>query len=245
VHLPATGLLRDGQRWVALLAVVLSAAVACGTEVLLGRVATLGTRRLVAALLVLAPLAALPGAAWGESGRLTTSRFPPEWEQVTRQASGQVLVLPWSLYRAFPWTDGRVVLDPATKLLADPVVDDDLPLPRGAVQGEDPVAARLDRAATSGERLLPALQAAGIHQVLVERHTDGFDANVVAAQVQGLRLLRSTPELSLYAVPDAAPAHRRTAPVVPVVLGDLLALGLTATALVCASRGRRRALPEG
>lgn len=244
VHVPAAGLLRDGQRWDALLVVVVSAAVACGADRLLSRMARLPVRRLAGVLVVLAPLAALPGGAWGESGQLSSSRFPADWERVTRQAHGDVLVLPWTLYRAFPWTDGRTVLDPATKLLERPVVDDDLPLPGRSVQGEDPLAARLDAAVTSGRPLLPVLQAAGVGRVLVERRTAGFDAAVVANQVAGLSLVTSTPELALWAVPAAGRAQPERVPLVPVLLGDLLAAGLGATAIVRGLRGGRKGMPE-
>jgi hypothetical protein len=238
VHVPSAGLLRDGQKWVLPVVLLTSAAVGCGVEALLERVPEQGVRRVAGALLVLAPLAALPGAAWAEDRRLTVSHYPADWERVTRQAHGAVLVLPWTLYRAFPWTDGRVLLDPATKLLQRPVVDDDLPLPGASVQGEDPLAARLDATATAGQPLLPALRAEGVGQVLVERTTQGFDAGRTARQTAGLRLRVHTPELDLYDVPAAGPApHGATR--WPVVVADLLALAFAVGAWVraLASRG--------
>ncbi|MGZ6826867.1 MAG: hypothetical protein ACXVGH_08740, partial [Mycobacteriales bacterium] len=150
VHVPSAGLLRDGQKWVAPLVLLVAVAAGAGADALLERVAEPGARRTAAVLLALVPLAALPGAAWGEGGRLASSHYPRDWERVTREASGPVLVLPWTLYRAFPWSGGQPVLDPATKLLQRPVVDDDLPLPGRSVHGEDPLAARLDALVTSG-----------------------------------------------------------------------------------------------
>jgi hypothetical protein len=242
VHVPSAGLLRDGQKWVAPVVLLVSAAFACGVERLLARARDLPVRRTLGVLLVLTPLAALPGAAWGEGGRLTVSSYPPDWEAVTRQAHGAVLVLPWTLYRAFPWTSGAVVLDPATKLLRRPVVDDDLPLPGASVQGEDPLAARLDPAATSGGPLLPALRAAGISQVLVERTTAGFDPGVAGVQARGLWLVARTPELALYDVPGAG-SPRRDVPVWPVVVGDLLAAAFAVLSVLEARRARRVWLP--
>ncbi len=238
VQVPSAGLLRDGQRFIALLTVVVSAGVACGVEVLLSRIPEAGVRRVAASLLVLIPLAALPGAAWGESGALTVSHFPADWERVTRQAHGAVLVLPWTLYRAFPWTDGQTVLDPATKLLQRPVVNDALPLPGTVVRGEDPVAARLDRAVRAGGSLLPALQHEGVAQVLVERTTQGFDPQLAADQTAGLEVIVDTPELALYRV--SAPGKPPTqAPAWPVALGDVLAAAFAATALVRGLRSSR------
>ncbi|MCW2598998.1 MAG: hypothetical protein JWM02_827 [Frankiales bacterium] len=238
VHVPAAGLLRDGQKWLAPFVLLTAAAVACGAEVVVARVPRERVRRVAAALVVLAPIAALPGAAWGEHRRLTVSHYPRDWQRVPDQTRGMVLVLPWTLYRAFPWDGNRTVLDPATKLLRRPVVNDDLPLVQGSVRGEDPVAARVEAAVTSGEALLPALRAAGIAQVLVERTTRGADPGALERQTRGLTVVTETDELALYAVPGGGP-EPSSGPDWPVVLGDLVAGGYGLLAVVRAVRGRR------
>ena len=238
-HLPAAGLLRDGQKWLAPLVLLVAAAAACGTEAVAERLAGTRTRRLAAALAVLAPLAALPGAAWGEGGRLQRSEYPEDWAAVTAQVSAdRVAVLPWRLYRAFPWNGDRTVLDPAPRWLsARAVVDDDLPLSTGSVRGEDPLAAELDAAATSGRPLRAALAAAGVGQVLVERTDRGADEERLLRQVSGLRLVVATPELALYDVPGALrPSTDRA--VWPAVLAHAAALGLALAALVGTLRSR-------
>jgi hypothetical protein len=243
VHVPASGLLRDGQKWVAPLVLLVSAGLACATERLLDRTTEPAARRLLAGVLVLAPVAALPGAAWAESGRLRGSHYPPDWVRVTQEADGEVLVLPWNLYRAFPWEHDVTVLDPATKLLERPVVDDSLLLPSRAVRGEDPLAAELDPVVRSGDPLLVALQQAGVAHVLVERTTAGFDEALARRQTEGLQLVEQTPELELYDVPGA---RDRSSSVTrwPVLVGDVLALLLGGLALVQAVRARRTYLPE-
>ena len=245
-QVPATGLLRDGQKWVAPVVLLVSAAAACGVEVVQERLRRPGARRAAGVLAVLAPLAALPGAAWGEGGRLRTSTLPAEWEAVTARADqGPVLVLPWSAYRAFPWTGDRTVLDPAPRLLVPrAVVDDDLPLTTGEVQGEDPLAARLDAAASSGEPLLPALRAAGVRQVLVERTTRGADPDALERQVAGLDLVVGTGELALYGVPGAASEPLPRPARGPVLLGGAAALALGGLAALRVLRPRRRPVPR-
>jgi hypothetical protein len=243
VHVPATGVLRDGLKWIAPLVLLVSASVACGTELLLSHLPDLAVRRIAAALLVLAPLASLPGAAWAEGGRLKTSSYPADWVAVTRQAHGAVLVLPWSLYRSFTWAHGEAVLDPATKLLARPVVNDGLPLPGGTVRGEDPLAARLDGPSRGNAALLPALKEAGIGQVLVERTASDADPVRLATQVQGLTVVAETPELALYAVPGGGRQQDR-APALPVLVADLLALALGLLAVTRTAQLRRVYLPE-
>ncbi|MDX6218644.1 MAG: hypothetical protein QOJ48_325 [Frankiales bacterium] len=248
VHVPATGVLRDGQKWIAPVVLLTSAALACGIEVLLERVSEQRTAHVIGGLLALLPLAALPGAAWGEGGRLHTSSYPAGFVHLTERADGAVLVLPWSLYRAFPWTHGETVLDPATKLLRRPVVNDALPLPTGVVRGEDPLAARLDADVRSGAPLQSALRAAGVEQVLVERTTAGFDPITAARQVQGMAVLGQTHDLVLYDVGDpAGPADPLPdrAPLAPVVAGDLLAaaFALLAARHVWQLRGTWTAAP--
>jgi hypothetical protein len=227
VHVPAAGLLRDGQKWLAPFVLLVALGLAHGVDEL--RVPVRRTALVAAAL---APLAALPGAAWAVQGRLVASTVPADWRQVTGQAEGDVLVLPWAHYRAFAWNGDRTVLDPATKLLVRPVVNDALPLRSGDVAGEDPLAARLDRVARSGEPLLAELQENGVDQVLVERSTRGFDAGTAARQTEGLQLVVQTRELALYAVPGADGEVGGAAPLWPVLLGDVLALGLAGAAVV-------------
>lgn len=245
-HVPATGLLRDGQKWVAPLVLLVAVAAACGLARLQEAVPQ---PRLVALLAVLAPLAALPGAAWGEHGRLRVSHYPEAWQQV-RGAAGDdtVLVLPWGLYRAYPWNGDRTVLDPAPRWLAGrAVVDDDLPLSTGSVRGEDPLADRLDAAVTAGGPLRDVLVRERVGLVLVERTTRGFDAAAEARRVEGLAPVLTTDELELWRVPlppDAEQRRTPRAPVWTVLVGDGAALLLAGAAGVLArgatARSRRR-----
>ncbi|MCU1599483.1 MAG: hypothetical protein JWO22_192 [Frankiales bacterium] len=238
-HVPASGLLRDGQKWMAPLVLLTAAGLACTVELVSSRVQEAGARHILVAVVALAPLAALPGAAWAENGRLTSSHYPSDWGRVTRQAHGTVLVLPWSLYRAFPWDDQVTVLDPATKLLQRPVVNDALPLPGTAVSGEDPVAARLDAEVRAGGPLIQALQREGVDQVLVERTTAGYDDSSASRQTAGLPLAAETAELRLYDVPSPGPSPEPLA-AWPVVLADLAALVFAALAVSRACRPARR-----
>ena len=238
-HVPASGLLRDGQKWIAPLVLLTAAGLACTVDLVEQRVREAGARRILVSVLALAPLAALPGAAWAENGRLTSSHYPPDWERVTRQAHGTVLVLPWSLYRAFPWDDRTTVLDPATKLLQRPVVNDALPLPGTAVRGEDPLAARLDAEIRSGHSLEAVLRHEGVNQVLLERTTSGYDERLAQQQLAGLTVVAETPELVLFDVTMTRPGPTPLA-AWPVVLADLAALAFALLAISRVIRPARR-----
>ncbi|GAA4892970.1 hypothetical protein [Streptomonospora salina] len=147
------GPLRDGQLYVAPLALLQSAGV--GAAVLwvcraaggpaagsggAGAAAPADARRageragaVAGALLAAVPIALLPGLLWGAGGRLEAVDYPGEWRRVQRIADadprpGRVLLLPWSAYRGLDWSAGggeRVVLDPAAKLFGRRTVFND------------------------------------------------------------------------------------------------------------------------
>ncbi|MFD6950756.1 hypothetical protein A6A08_11430 [Nocardiopsis sp. TSRI0078] len=143
---PGFGPLRDGQLYVAPLALVQALGLgACvrwlaGGRSLRGAEASDGSgeghralgkgrggigslgRVGLAVFALLLPVAVLPGLLWGAGGRLTPVHYPEEWRAAQAAVAaddrpGAVLVLPWSAYRGPDWS-GRpvVVLDPATKL---------------------------------------------------------------------------------------------------------------------------------
>ncbi|GAB3161642.1 hypothetical protein [Microbispora hainanensis] len=119
------GPLRDGQAYVAPLALAQAVGVAVAVTALR---AALPAPVAVAAVAV--PVLALPTFALGAFGRLGTAGYSEEWRRVQAvvngdPAPGALLSLPWSAYRAFSWNGGRVVLDPATKMFSRPVVWND------------------------------------------------------------------------------------------------------------------------
>jgi hypothetical protein len=243
VHVPATGLLRDGQKFAAPVALLVAVAFGCGTEAMLARTGERRIAGVLGALLAVMPVVALAGAAWGEGGRLQSSDYPTGFLTTVRQAHGTVVVLPWSLYRRFPWSGDQPVLDPATKLLRRPVVNDGLPLADGTVRGEDPLARRLDAALRSGQPLAPALRAAGVDEVLVEPTTDGYDATLASDQVRGLTLVSRGTDAVLYDVPGPRSHRMSEAPLVPVVVGDLTAVLLAGFVLMRVVRFPRAGTP--
>nr|WP_198345906.1 hypothetical protein [Nocardiopsis gilva] len=195
---PGFGPLRDGQLYVAPLALLQAVGFGGAVLWLWGDARADAAGATAAVLLLLAPVVLLPGLAWGAAGRLAPADYPAEWRQVQRIAAadtapGAVLVLPWSAYRGVDWTgDGRtiVVLDPATKLFDRRVVwNDDLRVAESGkvhiVEGEDPLARRAaevigaDTADSTALGGIPASMHApgvaarlgelGIRYVLVER----------------------------------------------------------------------------
>ncbi|NYD41545.1 hypothetical protein [Nocardioides panaciterrulae] len=143
-HVPGGGLLRDGGRWLALCGPLLAALVAAALDRLAVRVRDADARVLVALAGALLPLALLPDAAWGLAGRLQPVSYPADYAAAraavaASPAPGDVLLLPFTSYRAPSWNHDRKVLDPVGRYLTrDYLASDELGVSRQVLAGEDP-----------------------------------------------------------------------------------------------------------
>lgn len=179
-HVPGAGALRDGSRMLPLCLPLLVTLVGAGADRVVSALGGLPSRIPALAgvvVVVLVPVGVLPDATGGISGALRAVDFPADWRAAATVVDrsglpGDVLVLPWSAYRAPVWNGRRPVLDPMPRLLdRDSVVDDDLVIDGRDVPGEDPRARRIGAALdlpTPTERDR-ALAAEGIGLVVVER----------------------------------------------------------------------------
>jgi hypothetical protein len=223
---PGFALLRDGQQFVAPLAVAaalgLGAGVAAlivasrepgrsrlirGTEAATGPVITLGVLALVA------PLALLPGLAWGAAGRLQAVQYPADWLIARRiiQADGHggsVLLLPWAEYRRYPWNHGEAVYDPWPRFVARPMIwNDALQIGRMTVPAESQRARELTRLINSGKPLTAGLTKAGVRYVVVDsgpllRRDRQRRADLAAlARLPGASVALAGPDLVLFRLP--------------------------------------------
>jgi hypothetical protein len=252
-HLPAAGLLRDGQKWLAPWALLLSVAAGAGASAVAGRVRDPSARRLVpvAALAVLVAL--LPDLAWGAAGRLQAVEYPAGWARaraaVEAVDAGDVMVLPWGAFRSFGWNGRRTVLDPAGRYFPGSVVTDDtLVVGNRRVPGESRRAA-MARAALDQPDAGARLRALGIGWILVhrqpaarspaERGAGTVPPGTTRYVDQDLRLVRLDGPVASRPMPTAT---------VPVLTGDVVAvLVLLGAAGVLATRPnwRRAGLPVG
>ncbi|MGO4256222.1 hypothetical protein [Marmoricola sp. RAF53] len=177
-NVPGAGLLRDSQKWVQLLALVVAVGFGLLIDLL---VRTLQQRDLGARWFGLAvalmPVFLLPSLAWGLAGKYAPVAYPGEWDRVADVLGAQpadqrrTVVLPFSTYQRFAWNDNRAALDPAIRYFAGQVVTNDtLVLGSGrVVTGDSEAAARIARAVAAGRPLGPVLAGAGVRYVLVEK----------------------------------------------------------------------------
>jgi hypothetical protein len=207
---PGFALLRDGQQFVAPLAVL----VAAGAGMAVGRLPYW-----VAPALLL-PLLLLPGLAWGAGGRLRAVHYPADWARartVVAADPGDVLVLPWEAYRGYPWNGGRRVLDPLPRFLPGRVIVNDgvrVAVPGGraiALAAEDPRARELDTLVRSGAPLTGALAAHGVRYVAI-------DAGTPDGRLAGAERVVAGPDLALYRLPGATQAHETHPAQLPVYI---------------------------
>lgn len=127
---PGLGLLRDGQKWVALAVpgYVLAAA----------GVARLG--RSIAVLCGVALVAVLPDLAWGVGGQMRAVQYPAAWPAVAAMVNADprpVAVLPPDSMRQFDWAGAAPVLDPLPRWVrADVLSSGDLLIGGQTIPGE-------------------------------------------------------------------------------------------------------------
>ena len=205
---PGFAVLRDGQQFVAPLAL----AVAAGLGVAVGWVMTPRAPRvradaagaLLGVVALLAPVLLLPGLAWGAAGRLRPAAYPPGWLAAARlidasPARGDVLILPWQTYRTPYWNHGEVVLDPWSRLLSRPVIwNDGTRVGDAELAPDDPRARRLDGLIGGTGPLTAALAAAGVRFVVDDPDGPGPQ---VGARLPGAAVLVAQPGLTVYQLP--------------------------------------------
>jgi len=206
---PGFAILRDGQQFVAPLALV----EALGAGLLVawaarpsadaaadGQPRTDRPGLIIAVAAVLAPILLLPGLAWGAAGRLRPVWYPAAWLSAAAaiddsRAPGDVLLLPWAAYRRPAWNGGRAMLDPWPRLVARQVIwNDGSQVGRIMLQPDDPAARRLAGVIGAPGPLTRALAAAGVRFVIV-------DSGGAVGRLPGSVVVARGPGLVVYQVP--------------------------------------------
>jgi hypothetical protein len=223
---PGFALLRDGQQFVAPLAVAAALGLGAGVAALIVASREPGRSRLIkgteaatgpvitlSVLALVAPVALLPGLAWGAAGRLQAVQYPADWLIARRiiQADGHggsVLLLPWAEYRRYPWNHGEAVYDPWPRLLARPMIwNDALQIGRMAVPAESQRARELTPLINSGKPLTAGLTKASVRYVVVDsgpllRRDRQRRADLAAlARLPGASVALASPDLVLFRLP--------------------------------------------
>ncbi|MCZ4534682.1 hypothetical protein O4159_04265 [Gordonia terrae] len=195
-HVGGGGLLRDTQKFAALLVPAVAVCVAAAVAAARRRVPS-GFAFAAVALLAVAPL---PDLAWGVGGAVRAIDYPDEWRQVAEIVPpdrGSVALWPPGSVREYPFARDPS-LDPAARMLRAPVVESgELRVDGEVIDPAGEHAAAVTRVLESGGSPA-ALAELGVGWVLVE---NGSPPRRLAAAG---RLVFDGPDLSLYQVGDAA-----------------------------------------
>jgi hypothetical protein len=186
---PGFSVLRDGQQFVAPLALLEAIGLGAGASWLLGRAWPSSGRGItprpdrlraepaavaLVVLAMLAPVVLLPGLAWGLAGRLRPVQYPADWLAARRiidssAQRGSVLLLPWGAYRRYPWDNAEAVYDPWNKLLSRAVISNDgLEVGTRTLTQESAASIRLNRIVSASGPLTKKLRVAGVRYVVVD-----------------------------------------------------------------------------
>ncbi|MCV7175656.1 hypothetical protein H7H98_07845 [Mycolicibacterium sphagni] len=242
---PGVGVLRDGQKWVAL-AMPGYAVAGAGAVVTLRRWLR---PSLTALVCVVAVIAVLPDLAFGVWGKVTSVRYPPGWSAVAaivNAAPADVAVLPADSMRQFPWSGPAPVLDPLPRFVrAEVLATGDLTISGQSVPGEGSHAREVQRVLLAGGSPA-ALSDAGVGWVVVETGSAGAIGDAQRT-LERLPVVYRDGDLSLYRVggsSSVAPQGKRIA-VIVAHLGWLALLLVSGAALAVAAVRDRRQSPSG
>ncbi|HET9889757.1 MAG TPA: hypothetical protein VFQ42_04580 [Mycobacterium sp.] len=245
---PGFGVLRDGQKWVAL-AVPGYALAGAGAVVTVRRWLRLsGAAPALVCCLVL--LLALPDLGWGVFGKVAPVRYPPGWAAVAAAIDahpGAVAVLPAGTMRLFSWSGPTPVLDPLPRWVrADVLTTGDLVISGATIPGEGAHARAVQELLLSGPDP-SALAAAGVSWLVVESDSAG-DMGAAARTLGALAPVYRDHDIALYRVggqSTGVPAGRRTATMIAHLVWLATLIGGGAGAVIGAWRRRTRSAPAG
>jgi len=243
-HVPIVGAVRDTTRLLAPLALLQAVGIGMAVESL-----TVVRRRVPAALITLAPVAVVPGLAWGLAHQLRTVEYPAEWAAVRAVAAadpipGKVLSLPWSSFRAYRWADSVPVLDPAPRAFRRPVLSDqDVLVGRERIRGESREADLVAAAIRAPGDPVPGLSRLGIRYVLIQ--TDQPGADQIQARFSGAETALQGPTLTLLRLPTGGPSIVERAPETDLAVGYVVLAGTLLGAFLHPTISRRRMLLSG
>jgi hypothetical protein len=243
---PGMGVLRDGQKWVAL-AMPGYALAGAGAVLTLRR--WLGFSRPAGPALVCcaALVLSLPDLAWGVGGKVEPVRYPGDWTTVAAAINSeptQVAVLPAGIMRRFTWSGPAPVLDPLPRWLrADVLTTGDLTISGVTVLGEGSRARQVQGLLLAGAEP-QALRRAGVGWLVIELHTPG-DMGLAAKTFEQLSTTYRGHDLVLYHVGGdtaGASAARRAAVIVAHLtwLAMLIGAAVGASIATCTQTVTRR-----
>ncbi|MGZ4530383.1 MAG: hypothetical protein ACXVYA_12325 [Mycobacterium sp.] len=198
---PGVGVLRDGQKWVAL-AVPGYTLAGAGAMVTLRRWVPPPADVVAAPVCCLALIFALPDLAWGVWGQVSPVQYPRGWAAVAAAINGRpgaVAVLPAGTMRLYSWSGRAPVLDPLPRWVrADVLSTGDLVISGTVIPGEGTHARAVQQLLLAGPDP-SALAPAGVGWLVVESDTAG-DMGASPRTLGALKPVYRDDDLALYRI---------------------------------------------
>lgn len=193
--LPPISLLRDGTRYLGVLALLQACLWATLVSWLLSRVKEI--RAVGAVMAILIPVLLLPDLAWGRLGLLNPVPYPEFYSQTRtvveknlQQVTDPILILPFESYRAPAWNGHWPVLDPMGRYLPQEyLANDALQVSGKAIQGEDPMTTKIVEKLSEPD---PQLRADGLAGLGIRSVVTELDSGLSIVEVAGGTVLENT-----------------------------------------------------
>ncbi len=216
-HLPLFAVMREPDKFAALVVLAEAVLAGWGIEALAGRRPGRAGASLAVLAAVALPLAIAPTWFDGLGGQIQASRYPAGWaaaERLMGTGEHQVLFLPYELYLSFPFTHQIVVANPAADYFSRPVISgDNLALPGLPTLATSRRGAELERLFAEGPSLqdFGALVAPlGVRYVVLAKAVD-WPSYLWLADQRDLRLVMDNASLEVWRNEAAPLAPYRTA----------------------------------
>jgi hypothetical protein len=202
-HVPGFVMMREPDKFAVLTALAYAYGFGWGINWLTTRSRGKGAQMAAIALAGVLPLIYTPNLLGGLGGQVKASALPSSWS-VAQRLAGQstVLFLPWREYFETPFTDQRMIVNPAALYFGGTVLTSQNPGSGYAFTAEDPEHVFLDKVIgppVDPQTTQAALAGLGVRFVVLAKVADWRDfADVV--DVPGIRLVYSSPTLDLFSV---------------------------------------------
>lgn len=223
-NVPGAGLLRDGSRFLALMAPLVACLFGLGVAAGADLVRSHSVRIAVATSMVLLPIALMPDLGLALAGQLRAVQFPAEYssarqaidDRLRQRGDGDLLILPFNSYRLPTWNEGRRSLDPLGRFMTpNYLASDTLVVSGRTVAGEDERARRVAGLLEEGgdpEELARQLSREGISWVLLDKEAQEMvPAAVPTARFDGFPVIHEGRRLIVWELPGPVSTDSRPA----------------------------------
>jgi hypothetical protein len=202
INLPFFAIMREPEKFLMVTALAYAVFFGWGIDQFLATISSMGRvlQTMVSlGLAVVLPLAYTPTLFDGLAGQIGTGRLPHSWisaDAAMGTGPGKVLFLPWHLYMSFPFTDNRVVANPAPNAFMRDVISGDN-VEAGGVEttSTNPRSAYLEALFKRGPRLTgfgSLLRPLGVQYVVLAKTVDWKQFGWLAQQRDLLPILDSS-----------------------------------------------------